>query len=95
MQSRNLKLLMSLLDSKFVLTHESTSLYIGNFNPHQLILLDVSMPLFDFLPLEVTTILSGGCFLVVSSTISMLMTTFAHKSTCTRFGKHWPPRHCL
>ena len=29
--------------------------------------------------------------LVTSSTILMLMTTFAHKTTCTQFGEHKPP----
>ena len=74
-----------------------TSRWIGDFSPRRLILLDVPTPLFNRLALVVTAILSGGRFsiLVAISAILVVMTTFAHKTTCTRFGKHLPPLHWL
>ena len=47
--------------------------------------------------LEVIVALSGGCFSisVIFSTSSVLMTLSPHQTTCTRFGKHWPPPHWL
>jgi hypothetical protein len=64
MQTRILRSLISLLDSKFVLTNSTLnlrSLYIENLSPRSLILLGMPMQLFNFLALEVIIVLSGGC----------------------------------
>ena len=68
-----------------------TSVWFGNCKHHQLILLDLPMPLFNFLALEVTAVLSGKCFSVIILRVLILMNIFAHKISCTQFGKHWPP----
>jgi hypothetical protein len=47
--------------------------------------------------LGVMVALSGGCFSisVIFSTSLVLMTSSLHQTTCTQFGKHWPPPHWL
>ena len=59
MQTRIMKLLISLLELKFILKAES---HISLDSCRQLILLNLSMALFSLLALEVLAVLSGGCF---------------------------------
>ena len=99
MQIRNMKLVDSLLDSKFVLTlefHDSLDWKLQslpNYTPrhaHATLQFLASIPRGDS-----SLKRRMHLILVIISTITVLMTTFAHKTTCTQFGNHWPPPHWL
>jgi hypothetical protein len=92
-----LNLLISHLDSKFVLTLDFHIYLDWDYSPHRHLLVNLLMPLFNFFALEVKTILSGGCFSfrLKFQCFYMLMTTSAHKATCTQFGKYRPHVHWL
>ena len=76
-----------------------TSLSIGKFSPCQLVLLLLTMSLFSFLALCFESFGDSKWWMlfisIIISMVLMLMTTFAHITTCTQFGKQWPPPHWL
>ena len=81
-----MKLFISLLDSKIVLTPKS---HISLDSKFQYLLTYAPRLPMPLLALEVTIVLSGGCFFIsiLFSTILMLMTMSPPKTTCTHFGK--------
>lgn len=95
LQTKIINLLISLLDSKVVLTLESHISLSWKIQSMLTYTLRFPMPPVNFLAPELTIVLCGRClsFRLYVQQFLVLMTTSSHKTTCTQFCEHRPPPH--